>query len=146
MQLWKALAHALIRFRASLSSRQTKVTPMKHISKAIGVFGLALFMTSSAQAWDFLYVQHTIESARLVAISPIGIDGKGSITVVDECDICPDSMPYTRNTELTTPFGENQPISDLVKWQGNPAMVRYSLTTKEAIYIEVYSVTTDQAE
>lgn len=119
---------------------------MKQLSKFIGTFGLAALLASGAAAWDFLYVQHTIERTDLIEVNPIGADGTGSIRIGNECERCPQVMPYTKDTYLTTPFGSNQSIENLGEWQGNPIMVRYSLTNNHAVDIVVYSVTTGSSE
>lgn len=119
---------------------------MKQISKSIGIFGLAASLASGAAAWDFLYVEHAIEVTRLVEIEPLNIAGKGNITLEDDCDICPDSLPYTRETSLTTPFGSGQSIDSLGEWQGHHAMIYYSLPNPIALRIVVYSATADLSD
>ena len=114
---------------------------MKSFREKFGVFALAAFLTSAATAWDFLYVHESIESTRLVEITPLDLSGQGVLTFQHECDFCPDSLTYNRETLLVTPFGENQDIYSLTQWQGHRAAVRYSSTNPIALRVIVYSAT-----
>jgi len=100
---------------------------------------LAFLLAGSAMAWDFLYVHETIESTQLAEITPLDLSGNGTLRFEHDCDFCPNSLPYNRETLLVTPFGENQDISSLTQWQGHRAMVRYSTTNPTALRVVVYS-------
>lgn len=108
----------------------------------IGSFLLAFFLTNPASAWDFIYIEDTIESAQMVEITPLDLSGRGSISFLhEECDFCPDQLNYNLDTQLTTPFGANQDIYQLTQWQGHRAMVYHSTTSENALRIVVYSAT-----
>lgn len=119
---------------------------MKSFYRNLGLFGLAISLAQSVSAWDFLYVEHAIESTRLVQITGMGNNGQGSILLEDDCDACPDLLPYTDETILTTPFGSGRPINELAQWQGHPAMIYYSVPNHSALRIIVYSSDTDLSE
>ena len=112
---------------------------MNNLVKQIGTCGLTLLLASSVSAWDFLYVEDTIESAVMTQITPLDLSGEGSINFRHECDFCPESLNYNRDTLLTTPFGENQDIYQLTQWQGHRAMVYHSTTSTNALRIVVFS-------
>lgn len=114
---------------------------MKPFCRNIWAFAFAALFASAATAWDFLYVEKTIESTRIVEITPLDLSGQGMLQFEDECDVCPDSLSYNLETKLTTPFGENQDIYSLTQWQGHRAMVHYSTTNPVALRIVVYSAT-----
>lgn len=114
---------------------------MNNLLQKIGIIGFGVFLANAALAWDFLYVEHTNESTRLVEITPLDLSGQGSITLEDDCDICPDLLPYNSDTLLTTPFGSGGDINELIQWQGHRAMIHYSTTDPTALRVVVYSAT-----
>lgn len=114
---------------------------MNYLLQKIGIIGLAMSFASAVSAWDFLYVEATIESTRIVEITPLDLSGQGTLQFEHECDFCPDSLSYNLETRLTTPFGDNQDIYSLTQWQGHRAMVHYSTTNPVALRVVVYSAT-----
>ncbi len=114
---------------------------MKRLGKNIVFLGLSVLLASPAMSWDFLYVENTIESSIITQVTPLNLSGQGSIQLEYECDSCPKSLPYNRDTSLTTPFSANRDIYELSQWQGHRAMIRYSTTNPTALEIVVYSET-----
>lgn len=114
---------------------------MNNLIKNFSAVLIGFLLSSNTSAWNFLYIEDTIESARMVEITPLGLSGEGRINFEHECDFCPDSLNYNLNTQLTTPFGDNQDIYQLTQWQGHRAMVYHSTTSPNALRIVVFSAT-----
>lgn len=116
---------------------------MNRLTKFTAIL-FAVACIGSAAAYDFIYVEETMEYSKMVQISSLNSSGQGSISFEHECDYCPDSLEYNRDTQLTTPFGSRN-ISELTDWLNHNAMVHYSTTSPLALRITVFS-TTDNAE
>ena len=116
----------------------------KFLSRLLLLCGIVA--STSVAAWDFLYVEACVESTRLSQITAIGASGQGMLTLVDDCDICPDQIPYDAQSQLETPFATNRPNEDLVVCQGLPAEVYASLPTPVATGIVVYPASSIQVD
>ena len=120
---------------------------MINLRKLIGItclaasFAAGLLGSSAASAWEFLYMEHTLETAQLTNISSISVTGDGEIELEHDCDRCPRELTINSETQLTTPFGSGRSISELPQWRGHYAMIHYSTTNPTALRITVYSQT-----
>lgn len=114
---------------------------MNKLAKFTLFLGLSVLFASPAMSWDFLYVERTIESSIITEVTALDLSGQGYIQLEFDCDSCPKSLAYNRDTRLTTPFSANRDIYEITQWQGHRAMVRYSTTNPIALEIVVYSET-----
>ena len=120
---------------------------MINLRKLIGIvsltasFAAGLLGAKTAYAWEFLYVEHTLETAQLTNISSISVGGDGRIELEHDCGSCPKALDVNAETQLTTPFGSGRSISELPQWRGHYAMIHYSTTNPTALRITVYSQT-----
>ena len=112
---------------------------MNIIKKSLGILSLTTLLINVSWAWDFLYVEQTLEYSKMTEITPLDLSGQGTIQFEHECDYCPDTLTYNLDTRLTTPFGEDQDIYQLTQWLSHNVMVQYSTTSPVALRIHVYS-------
>lgn len=106
----------------------------------------SMLASGAALATRIMYLEQTIEMTRMVQVTPMDGSGAGTLTLTHDCEKCPDSLPYNRETRLTTPFGPDRPISELVQWQGHPATINYALPEPVATEILVRSIGADTTE
>ncbi len=115
---------------------------------------LALLFAPISKAMDFLYVEDTVEYAKLVSVQFDTAARRGTLVLEHDCAACPTQINYNSSMLLETPFGKNRPLQEIVEWQGNPVMVHYSLPTPVATQVVIYPLnaevddfeTVDQAE
>ena len=66
---------------------------MNSLIKLSTILFSAAFICSAA-AYNFIYVEATIEQTRLIQISSLDSSGNGTISFQHLCDFCPDSLEY----------------------------------------------------
>lgn len=106
---------------------------------------LLLFMHSSTASADrvFIQLEKTIEEARITVkpnqkeVEENDVLGTLTATYID-CPNCqPQTFAYTKTTQLTNQFGAEKPIDELASWNGNRALIRYYIESKQIKLIEI---------
>lgn len=109
-----------------------------NIRTSISAATLLAFIPLAGWALDFLYVEDTLEYARLVSVeADVGVR-QGQLILEHDCRSCPQQISFNRDTRLDTPFGTDRPLQEITEWQGHPVMVHYSLPTPVATEIVVF--------
>lgn len=92
---------------------------------------------SVALAWDFLYLEQSLDLAILESVTTENGGVQGVIGLTHQCESCPQTFSFGAETRLDTPFGDNRPLSELTGWQGHPVSLFYSLPDYRITLLEV---------
>ena len=116
------------------------MTPPGKVLSVIQLFlAVLFFQPTAAYAWDFLYLEGTIDFTLIDRITETG-DSTGELELNHQCERCPTLVAYNAETRLETPFGKDRPIDELIEWEGHPAIVYYALPEEHATRVIVLPI------